>query len=50
MQDLFEKGLSQRPRILELQRLIAGLKADASQTRAFLGSVPIAAIEFNARV
>jgi len=35
-QDLFEKGLSQRPRILELQRLIAGLKADASQTRAFL--------------
>jgi polysaccharide export outer membrane protein/exopolysaccharide production protein ExoF len=35
-QDMFEKGLAQRPRILELQRLIAGLKADASQTRAFL--------------
>ena len=35
-QSLLSKGLTQRPRVLELQRLVAGLTAEESQTRAFL--------------
>jgi hypothetical protein len=35
-QSLLTKGLTQRPRVLELQRLVAGLTAEESQNRAFL--------------
>ncbi len=35
-QKLLDKGLTQRPRVLELQRLVAGLTAEESQNRAFL--------------
>jgi protein involved in polysaccharide export with SLBB domain len=35
-QSLLSKGLTQRPRVFELQRLVAGLTAEESQTRAFL--------------
>lgn len=35
-QKMLDKGLTQRPRVLELQRLVASLSAEESQARAFL--------------